>query len=579
VKLRKRFAVVLGGAAFLVAIVGIVAVREARAVAQASDAAVAAQNAMLEARALVTLTFEFALHGQPRAAQQWRLRYDALANVLREAGAAHSDAPDLSGEVALLPGLFERLEQARRDAAADPIAPRRIELLTDNLIANTQTILDSTYEWVSALSHQRGASERRLAMVAITAPLLLLAVLALLRGMLSARVIGPLGRLQRMMGKAGSGDLSVRSGNTATDEIGELSRSFDTMTGSLERALAERIASERQLRLVADHLPARIARFDADQRCVFANRASCAALGVRDESELIGRTVRETRGDALYALFEPRIAAVLRGEPQSFALSESADAQGPRWSDMSFVPDRAEDGSVHGWYAMVQDVTETTRNRSRLELALAEKDVLLREVQHRVKNNLQVVTSLLSLQAAQTADPAQRASFDECRDRVRSMALVHDKLYHSEVLSAVDFADYLRTLVDMIAAAHRKEGVVAHVQAEPLQLDIQRAVPAGLIVNELVSNSFKHGFPAGRTGRIEASLHPVDGGRVQLRVYDDGVGAAGMDPLEMNTLGLRLVRLLAAQIDAQLHFGVTPGFDCTLEFAPSARVSAGDAYA
>lgn len=568
-KLRTRIALLLAASIAITIAAAAVAVQETRTMQRIAATAERAQRTQLEARALLGLTYEFALHRQPRAAQQWRLRYDALARELKaiEAERAATRAPDLIGEVAILPGLFDRLEQSRGDGPHAAVAARRTELLTDNLIANTQTILDSTYLWAVSLAAQRTRSERRLAATAVSTPLVGALSLGLLGVTLTRRVTWPLQRLQQLMTEVTDGDLAVRSGSLARDEIGDLARSFDAMTGALQRALADRLASEQQMRMIADNLPARVARFDEDQRFLYANQATCRQYGVAAESQLLARHLREVQPEALYRTLEPRIAATLRGEPQSFVVTEVSDPGGPRWSGVALVPDRAADGSIHGWYAMIQDITESTLDRQRIESALAEKDVLLREVHHRVKNNMQVISSLLSLQASRTDNPQLQSMLADSRDRIRSMALIHEKLYQSGVLSAIDFGDYLRTLVPLIASAQPHAAVTAHVDAAAVLLDIDRAIPAGLIVNELVSNSFKHAFPAGRAGRIDVVLAVVAGDRVRLSVSDDGVGTPAPDAQTGASLGLRLVRLLAGQFDAELHFGGAPGSSCTLEFA------------
>lgn len=540
---------------------------------QDSEAADQAQLALTEARGLLTLTFEFALHGQQRAAEQWRVRYRSLSDALESPriSVPPTQVTQLDSALRALPDQFERLEQARQGAQADPTAGNRIELLTDNLIADTQGILDSVNQWVSELAVRRATSERRLAMAATAAPLLLLLVLLALGRTVFRRVTGPIRRLQGAMAEAAAGNLAVRSASNDDDEIGDLARDFDAMTASLQMALRQRLDSERQLRLIADNLPARVARFDAGGRFIFANVAACRAYGTPTGSELLGHTLREVRGDTVYRQLEPRIQAVLQGDPQSFVIAEGIDAEGSRWLDVALVTDRNDEGAVQGWYAMMQDVTESMRNRHRIEAALAEKEVLLREIHHRVKNNMQVVTSLLALQAGQTHDESLRNMLDECRARIRSMALIHEKLYQSAVFSAVDFSDYARTLVQMVSHAHGHSGILAEVQAQEVQLDLDHAVPAGLLLNELVSNSFKHGFPGGRGGRIDVTVARVPSGRVRLEVRDNGQGAPGVDFLRAPSLGLRLVHLLAGQLDAALELRGEPGFACVLEFEAPER--------
>lgn len=575
-RLRTQFALLLSISVGIAGLALYVSAVEVSSALRHSAAAGQAQLAQTEARGLLTLTFELALYGQPRAAEQWPIRFESLTEDLARARSAvpHTHTDELEGALLALPDQFERLEQARRAAQLDPASITRVELLTANLIADTQGILESVSQWVGELEAQRATSERRLALAATAAPLLLLLVLLGAGRTVFSRVTGPIRRLQAAMAEVTAGNLAARSTGGGADEIGDLARDFDAMTASLQIALRQRVESERQLRLITDHLPARVARLDAEQRFVFANKEVCRAFAVASESELLGRTLREVRGEDAYRPLEPRLRAVLQGQAQTFVMAETSDdggAESSRWLDVSLVADRNDEGAVQGCYAMLLDITETMRNRQRIDAALAEKEVLLSEIHHRVKNNMQVITSLLALQVGQTQDAALRNMLDECCDRIRSMALIHEKLYQSADFSAVDFGDYARTLVQMISRTQGHPGIVAEVQAEAVQLDLDQAVPVGLLLNELVSNSFKHGFPGGRSGRIDICMASLAGGRVRLEVRDDGQGAPGLDLQQGSTLGLRLVRLLVGQLDAELKLHSEPGFTCTLEFAAHQR--------
>src|SRR5262249_43534427 len=151
------------------------------------------------------------------------------------------------------------------------------------------------------------------------------------------------------------------------------------------------------------------------------------------------------------------------------------------------------------------EIAERQRAEKAIRASLQEKEVLLKEIHHRVKNNLQVISSILNMQGRKFEDPRYRSSFAECQDRVRTMALVHEKLYLSPSLSAIDLADELRDLVTMLASSHARPNVRLEVQADSAVSDIDTAVPVGLLVNELVSNSLKHAFPDGRGGQINVT--------------------------------------------------------------------------
>ena len=194
------------------------------------------------------------------------------------------------------------------------------------------------------------------------------------------------------------------------------------------------------------------------------------------------------------------------------------------------------------------------RLQEKMEL-LSEKEVLLKEVHHRVKNNLQVISSLLQLQATQSAEPHVADALHESQNRVRTMALIHEKLYQSKDFSRVDFGKYLHSLVNSLAQTYRGTAnrVTVSIQADALSLDIQTAIPCGLIVNELVSNAFKHAFPGGRPGQISITLAGTQQDYVRLQVCDDGVGLSdSLDFERAQSLGLQLVNSLGRQIGASI---------------------------
>lgn len=200
------------------------------------------------------------------------------------------------------------------------------------------------------------------------------------------------------------------------------------------------------------------------------------------------------------------------------------------------------------------------RERQRAEALLAEKEVLLQEIHHRVKNNLQVVSSLLTLQSRHIHDPAIRDMFLESRRRVQSMALIHESLRRTETVTRVDGREYVRELVQGVYEAYGLgERVRIDVHVDPVWLDVDTAIPCGLIVNELVSNALKHGFPNGRAGAVRVEVAAGAGGEITLAVADDGVGLpGGFDWQAGSSLGLHLVERLTQQIGGELAVESAP---------------------
>jgi PAS domain S-box-containing protein len=218
--------------------------------------------------------------------------------------------------------------------------------------------------------------------------------------------------------------------------------------------------------------------------------------------------------------------------------------------------------------AMV-DITSRIEAEEALKESLREKETLLREVHHRVKNNLQIIASLLHFQAKKMKDPEELAAFFEARDRLRSMILVHEKLYQSHGLTRVDFGNYLQSLAGELQRSHGARSarrVQMRVAADEITLPIESALPCGMIVCELLTNIFKYAFPGNRTGTAQIRLTTADG-QVRLIVSDDGVGLPpGFDPQQSTSFGWQLIQNLTAQLGGTLHVASLNGTTVSIGF-------------
>jgi two-component sensor histidine kinase len=201
----------------------------------------------------------------------------------------------------------------------------------------------------------------------------------------------------------------------------------------------------------------------------------------------------------------------------------------------------------------VRDVTERKEAEEQLRNALHEKEVMLKEIHHRVKNNMQVVSSLLNLQASHVEDARTRELLNDSQLRIRSMALVHEKLYRSVNLAQVDFAEYLRSVTSELIRSYARPGVSYEVEAETHFMGVDSAVPCGLIVNELVTNALKHAFPGGREGMVRVALRRAADGTMVLAVADNGIGfPVHEDFRAMRSMGMTLLVSLSGQIGAEV---------------------------
>jgi two-component sensor histidine kinase len=216
-------------------------------------------------------------------------------------------------------------------------------------------------------------------------------------------------------------------------------------------------------------------------------------------------------------------------------------------------------------------VQEVDRERRLLRTLMAEKDVLIREVHHRVKNNMQIISSLLSMQASSVDHPETIAKLRDSERRLMSMAMIHEQIYGNEEMSSIDFCKYVRDLTENLFASFGCGQITkCNLDLSPTQLTIEQAIPCGLMLNELVTNSLKYAYPIGGAGEITIRLSSNDG-HVELTVSDAGVGLpAGFDWMQARSLGLKIIRVLAKQLRGSLEVGAAPGASFTVRFPRTA---------
>jgi PAS domain S-box-containing protein len=222
--------------------------------------------------------------------------------------------------------------------------------------------------------------------------------------------------------------------------------------------------------------------------------------------------------------------------------------------EISVNPIISEDGSVMGASFFSRDITERKKTENSLRVTLEEKKMLLKEIHHRVKNNLMIISNLLYLQSSYIKDKESQDIFKESQNRARSMALIHERLYHSADLKRMDFGDYIRSLsTELLHTYEVDPGLIKlKINVEDIFLDINTAIPLGLIVNELVTNSLKHAFPEGNSGEINVDFHPIDD-YYEFTVKDNGVGfPEDIDYQNTESLGLQIVTSLTDQIDGEI---------------------------
>ena len=221
------------------------------------------------------------------------------------------------------------------------------------------------------------------------------------------------------------------------------------------------------------------------------------------------------------------------------------------------------------------------RQRAELQVSLNQKNLLLKEVHHRVKNNLQVVSSLLSLESGKVKNPEAKMVFKECRDRIHLMARLHQRLYSNGEFASVDFAEHLREMAETLVPAHTPAGCAVRfkVEAEPMNVDLDMAITLGLIANEILLNSLKHAFVGKESGNLTIELK--DGAEREMTVFDDGNGLpADFDPKKRGGLGMELIRGLSRQVHgkAKIENGQPGGTRTTIYFPNPSALAAQETH-
>ncbi len=337
-----------------------------------------------------------------------------------------------------------------------------------------------------------------------------------------------------------------------------------TQQKNAEAALRE---SEEKYRTLIESAKDPISLYDENGIFLMANKAGAHSMG-KEPVDLLGRSLRD--------FFPPEIAEkqieLIR---KVISTEEGIDmemfvpyADKDQWFSTSLQPIYAHDNMIHSVQVISRDITEIKETQIKLEQALDDKDMLMKEIYHRVKNNLMVISSLLNLQSRYIKDEEAKGMFKESQNRAHSMALIHERLYRSTDLKNMDFGDYIRSLsMDLFRTyVADRSRISLEMDVEDIMVDINTAIPLGLIVNELLSNSMKHAFPENKSGEIWVKFNKINDNYV-LEVRDTGVGfPADIELDKTDSLGLQIVSSLTQQINGKMELKRSPGTSFRITF-------------
>ncbi len=360
----------------------------------------------------------------------------------------------------------------------------------------------------------------------------------------------------------------------ATDDSGTFAKGPDVRSEG--RCHPTLLTSPDPLAKILDLADDAIISVDEEQKIILFNQGA---------ERIFGYSSQEITGQLLDILLPARLVQTHRRHLHDFAKSH---VTARRMGERSEILGRRKDGTEfpaeasiskvsvqdrHMYTVILRDVSERVAAEDKIKNSLREKEALLKEIHHRVKNNLQVVSSLLGLQSRVVTDEQTRKMFQESQNRIHSMALLHESLYQSNNLSRIDFPVYIRQLASHLFQSYGvvSERIRLRTDLDALSLSMDAAVPCGLIINELLSNSLKYAFPDGREGEVRIELREHLEGMARLVVADNGIGLRSDINWETaRTLGLRLVRTLAEQLGAKLEVQSKAGTEIRITFAAAA---------
>jgi len=326
------------------------------------------------------------------------------------------------------------------------------------------------------------------------------------------------------------------------------------------------LGSPKGWELIFDAIPDLIAIVDIDHRIVKMNKALADKIG-KSHDHMVGsvchKAIHNSENPPVNC---PHMQLLKDGLEHSTEIYEE-NLGG--YFTITVSPINDTEGNLIGSIHIAHDFTKRKEIEDELEKALEEKDILMKEIYHRVKNNLMIISSLLSLQSRYIKDKDTKEIFRKSQNRAKSMALIHEKLYKSEDLKSINFAEYLKNLSNDLYDTYtpNQDLVKLVLDVDNIIFDVEISIPLGLILNELLTNSLKHAFPNNRKGEIKIELHRKNDGRYYLSVADNGIGLPkDLNPQTTDTLGMQLINSLTDQIGGELTINTDIGTKFIITF-------------
>ena len=323
------------------------------------------------------------------------------------------------------------------------------------------------------------------------------------------------------------------------------------------KQLSEKNQELEKLSLVASRADNAVVITDAAGKIEWTNEAFIRLTGISGEAAS-GMTGKNISDIGIYSNIESAVAEAIAGRKSMRFESEVKTSSGKDiWLSSTLTPVYDESGALKKLVLVDTDITAGKLLQEKIKSSLHEKEVLLKEIHHRVKNNLQIIISLLNLQSDYIKDEQTLKAVTDGQNRVRSMALVHEKFYQAEEVTEINFEEYTEKLCRFLYQSYGNgsDNIRINIQSDPgIAFDMDTAMPCGLLLNEIVSNSYKYAFPDDRKGEISIEFRKAGDGRVRMIIRDNGIGLPeGFTVDGAESLGMQLIQALTNQLDGNLN--------------------------
>lgn len=396
------------------------------------------------------------------------------------------------------------------------------------------------------------------------ATIISLAIAILLTFFLYRSIANPINKLAEAAKNIAQGNLDDRIDYDSNDELGQLSQTFNNMAKSLSRTTVSRDYVDSIIESMADLLIVT----DCDYNITRINSAGLLMLD-RKEEEVLGRQVQSIFKNGQILIDDDQDQQKTKIEDAELLVGNEEEV--PINVSKGILRDRK--GEIEGYVIVASDITSEKEAQKKIKQSLREKEVLLAEIHHRVKNNLAVITGLLQMQIWEAENEHAASALRQSQFRVRSIALVHEKLYQSENLSYIKFDQYIRDLLQAVSSTYISEdsNIEIETELEDVVLNINQAIPCSLLLNELIMNAFKHAFEDQEEGTIRVSMNLSDQ-QVTMRVKDNGKGFPATK-IDHESLGMSLIDTLSKQLGGGLEFQNNEGADIKVTFEAEEVIS------